>query len=68
MGAKGEGSGAIVCKYSRHSYLNLSLISGLPRKGIFSLLNEYRRETDKGEEKGVGYECASRTMSGFKSI
>ena len=54
MGAKGEGSGAIVCKYSRHSYLNLSLISGLPRKGIFSLLNEYRRETDKGEQKGEG--------------
>ena len=39
-------------KYSRHSYLNLSLISGLPRKGIFSLLNEYRRETDKGDQKG----------------
>ena len=39
-------------KYSRHSYLNLSLISGLPRKGIFSLLNEYRRETEKGEQKG----------------
>ena len=35
-----------------HSYLNLSLISGLPRKGIFSLLNEYRRETDKGDQKG----------------
>ena len=26
------------CKHIRHSYLNLSLISGLPRKG-FSLLN-----------------------------
>jgi hypothetical protein len=23
------------CKYSRDSYLNLSLISGLPRKGYF---------------------------------
>jgi len=56
------------CKYRRHSYLNLSLISGVPRKGIFSLLNEYIRETDKGEEKGLGYECASRTMSGCKSI
>jgi hypothetical protein len=41
-----------MCKYSHHSYLNLSLISGLPRKGIFSLLNEYRRETEKGEQKG----------------
>jgi hypothetical protein len=29
-----------VCKYSRHSYLNLSLISGLLMKGVFSLLNE----------------------------
>ena len=25
------------CKYSRHSYIDLSLISGLPGKGIFSL-------------------------------
>jgi hypothetical protein len=40
------------CKYSHHSYIDLSLISGLPRKGIFSLLNEYRRETEKGEQKG----------------
>ena len=40
------------CKYSSHSYLNLSLISEVPRKGIFSLLNEYRRETDKDEQKG----------------
>ena len=23
------------CKYSRHSYLNLSLISGVPGKGYF---------------------------------
>ncbi len=30
------------CKYRRHSYIDLSLISGLPRKGVFSLLNEYR--------------------------
>jgi hypothetical protein len=57
------------CKYSHHSYIDLSLISGLPRKVIFSLLNEYRRETEKGEQKGRrGYKCASRTMSGCKSI
>ena len=57
------------CKYSHHSYIDLSLIYGLPRKVIFSLLNEYRRETEKGEQKGRrGYKCASRTMSGCKSI
>ena len=33
-----------------------------------SLLNEYRGETDKGEQKGDGYKCASRTLSGFKGI
>ena len=56
------------CKYSRDSYLNLSLISGLPRKGIFSLLNEYRREGQGGRKRQKGYECASRTMSGCKSV
>ena len=50
-----------MCKYSRHSYLDLSLISGVPRKGTFSLLNEYRRETDKGEQKGDG--CSDATLS-----
>ena len=32
-----------VCKYSRHSYLNLPLISQVSRKGVFSLLNENGR-------------------------
>ena len=35
MGAKRAKDMVKVCKYSRHSYLNLSLISGLPRKGYF---------------------------------
>jgi hypothetical protein len=51
MGAKRTKDVVKECKYSRHSYLNLSLISGVPRKGIFSLLNEYRREREKGKQK-----------------
>ena len=39
-GAKKANVAMKVCKYSRDSYLNLSLISGVHRKGIFSLLNE----------------------------
>jgi hypothetical protein len=35
---------------------------------VFSLLNEYRRETWKGDKRGEGYECTSCTKSGCKSI
>ena len=35
MGEQRAMGAVKVCKYSRHSYLNLPLISGVPRKGYF---------------------------------
>ena len=56
------------CKYSSHSYLNLSLISELPGKDIFSLERVQKRDEQGRTKRPKGYECASRTMSGFKCI